>query len=210
MPRAKFIPTTDPYHISSRCINKEWFHSPLSEVWEIFSEQLYLSQKMFNLQIHSFVLMSNHFHLLVTAPELNISQSMNYFLRESSRQILHSNERINRTFGARFFRSRIGSYHHFMTVYKYVYRNPVEANLCDYAEEYPWSTLNGLLGLSRLLIPLEEDPLLGVSEFTQTIKWLNQSPHLEDKHSVHKAIRRSVFTLPKTRKQVNHLESDLY
>lgn len=210
MPRSKFTPTTDPYHISSRCINKEWFHSPLPEVWEIFSEQLYLVQKLFNLRIHSFVLMSNHFHLLVTAPDLNLSESMNYFLRESSRQILHSNERINRTFAARFFRSRIQSYHHFMTVYKYVYRNPVEAQLCDYVEEYPWSTLNGLLGLSRLLIPVEEDPLLDTNEFSQTLKWLNQSPGLEDKLSVRKAIRRSDFTLPKTRKQKNHLEKDLY
>lgn len=210
MPRSLFQPTSDPYHISSRCINREWFASPMSEVWEIFTNHLFLTQKLFNLRIHSFVLMSNHYHLLITAPELNISEAMNYLLREVSRQLLKDNQRINRTFSSRFFRSQVIGYHHFTTVYKYIYRNPVEAGLCNYVEEYPWSTLNGLLGLSKLHIPLEEDTLLFDSGLTPILEWLNKAPLPENRIAVQKAIRRSCFTLPKHNKYQHPLNENKY
>jgi putative transposase len=210
MPRARFTPTTDPYHIAARCINKEWFASPTKDVWEIFNNELFLVQKQFDLKIHSFVLMSNHFHLLASAPNADLSIAMNYFLRESSKQILKANHRLNGTFAGRFFRSRIQGYHHFTTVYKYVYRNPVEAGLCRFVEEYPWSTLNGLLGFSKLILPLQEDTLLFDSGVEQTLKWLNQKPNDENRNSVRLAIRRPIFTLPTRNRKANCLEQQLY
>ena len=210
MPRAKFNPTTDPYHIAARCINKEWFHSPTSEVWEIFNDELYLVQKLFDLKVFSFVLMSNHFHLLASAPNADLSLAMNYFLRESSRIILKSNHRINGTFAGRFFRCRIQSYHHFTTVYKYIYRNPVEAGLCTWAEEYPWSTLNGILGFSKLILPLEEDKLLFDTGVEPTLKWLNEKPEEFNRNSVRLAIRKPNFKLPLQGKKPNCLETQLY
>lgn len=182
----------------------------MPEVWSIFENQLYLTQKMFDLKIHSFVLMSNHFHLLVTAPELNLSLAMNYFLKESSRQLLKSNDRINRTFSARFFRSRIIGYHHFTTVYKYIHRNPVEANLCTYVENYPWSTLNGLLGFSKLVIPLEDDTLLFDSGVEETLKWLNTAPLSENREAVRKALRKQAFGFGRVNREEHSLNEKKY
>ncbi len=210
MPRSNFTPTGDPYHVGARCINKEWFSSPTDVVWNIFGDQLYLTEKAFNLKIHSFVLMSNHYHMLVTAPELNLSQAMNYFLRESSRRGLKDNKRINHTFSARFFRSRVSGFHHFTTVYKYIYRNPVEAGLCNHVEEYPWSTLNALLGFSKLVIPLQEDTLLFDSGLEPTLKWLNTDPGSENRDAVRKAVRRSEFALPNKNRYEHPLNHQKY
>jgi putative transposase len=182
----------------------------MPETWRTFCDQLYISGKIFDLEVHSFVLMGNHFHLLVTAPKLNLSQAMAYFLRESSRQILKDNQRINRTFSARFFRSRIVGFHHYMTVYKYIYRNPVEAGIADCPEAYRFSTLHSLLGFSRLEIPLLYDPLLDSEEVETTLKWLNQTPSPENKLAVQKALRRPEFRLPNHKKQPHPLNEILY
>lgn len=80
MPRARAILQSEfPYHVTARCINREWFNVPMDKVWKIFCEELTRSHDVHNLQIHSFVLMSNHFHLIASTPEANISQAMHQF-----------------------------------------------------------------------------------------------------------------------------------
>ncbi len=75
MPRAHAILQSEfPYNISARCINRDWFQIPMEEVWIIFCEELAETIQKHNLQVHSFVLMSNHFHLIASTPDANISQ----------------------------------------------------------------------------------------------------------------------------------------
>ena len=128
MPRKKVpIVAGDPYHITARCINREWFDLPLPTVWSIMEDYLFLLSSTHNLNVHSFVLMANHFHLLVSAPQGNLSEALLYFMRESSKQITHFSGRINQTFGNRNHKTHIASYHHYLNTYKYVYQNPVQA-----------------------------------------------------------------------------------
>lgn len=171
----------------------------MKDVWCIFSRQLYFVSQAYSLKIHVFVLMENHFHLIASAPQGNLSEAMAFLLREVSREITRSSNRINQTWGGRFFRSRLGTYHYFMHAYKYVYRNPVEANLCKKVEEYKYSTLNGLLGFDHLLIPMAEDPLL-FENVKSTLSWLNTAPLLADRLHIKTALKKAEFCLPKPRK----------
>jgi REP element-mobilizing transposase RayT len=66
-----------------------------------------LINRAYKAEIHAFVLMSNHFHLVVSFPENNMSEAMNYFMRETSRMISRDAGRINQTYGSRYFRSII-------------------------------------------------------------------------------------------------------
>lgn len=161
MPRKKVpISPKDPYHITARCINRDWFLVKLPTVWDVMSDYLFLCHYLFKLNIHSFVLMPNHFHLLVTAPEGNLSQFLLYFMRETSREITRLSGRINQTYGTRNHKCLIKNYRYYMNCYKYVYQNPIRANLSSTVEAYPYSTLAGLLGLTCLTIPVAEDQLL--------------------------------------------------
>lgn len=191
MPR-KIIPLseTDPYHITARCINKQWFDIPMNEVWSIMEDYLWILNKGFGIEIFSFVLMSNHFHMIVRQPQMNLSESMQYFMRETSRTIGGRAGRINQTYGSRFFRSRIGNLRYFHCAYKYVYRNPVEARLCLRPEDYPYSTLPGLIGKTRISIPLVEDFTL-FEDFENTITWLNEAPTIEALESVRRALKKA-------------------
>lgn len=197
MPRAKQIYTSEfPYHITARCHNKQWFDLPLEGVWQIMSDYLYFINKAYRAEIHAFVLMNNHFHLIVRFPDNNMREAMNYFMRETSRVISRSAGRINQTYGARYFRSVISKPHYFRHAYKYLYRNPVEANICQRVELYPYSTLQIRLGIRTGVIPLVEDPLLHQS-LEQTLNWLNAKPKDKDKEEVRRALKRPQFAFQK-------------
>jgi putative transposase len=212
MPR-KRVPTqsTLPYHVSARCINREWFRLPMKEVWSLMGDYLYLIKFHYNLNIHAFVLMNNHFHLLTSAPEANISPALNYFMRETSREITRLSGRINQTYGGRNHKTLISMNHHYMNTYKYIYRNPVRAGLCEYVEEYEFSTLNGLVGLNHLVVPLAEDTLLFKPSFDQsTLNWLNVPSNPDHEDEIRRALKKRIFKLGKTKnKTKSALETEL-
>lgn len=202
MPR-KLIPIypSDPYHISARCLNREWFSLPLPSVWSIMEDYLFLTSSIYELRLHSFVLMSNHFHLVLTAPNGNLSKALLYFMRETSREITRLSGRINQTYGNRNHKTRIGNYHYFMNTYKYVYQNPVRAGICKRTEDYPYSSLNGLCGLSRLLIPIVEDPILFSPVFDESaLRWINTTPEPSLQEEMRLALRRADLEFKTSRK----------
>jgi hypothetical protein len=127
-------------------------------------------------------------------------------MTETSRELVKYSSRINQTYGGRHFRTVIGSNNYFLHVYKYVYLNPVKAGLASRAEEYPFSTLHGLLGQSRLVIPVEEDLTL-FSDVEGTLDWINQPPSENNWETIRKTLRRKEFILPKQNRKVHELET---
>lgn len=200
-----------PYHITARCINRDWFQIPIHIVWSIMEDYLWFIEYSYNVRIHAFVLMQNHFHLLLSTPEANVSEAMNYFMRETSRAITRSSNRINQTYGSRFFRCLLTSHNYYLNVYKYVYRNPVKAGIVAKVEDYKYSTLRGLLGWEHLYIPVYFDSTL-LNSVEDTLRWLNQPPLDEDDLAIKYALSRNIFALAKDplNKRPHRLESELY
>ncbi len=199
MPRKKVpVSAEHPYHVGGRCINKEWFNVPAPVLWDIFSEQLYFLNRAFDFRIHSFVLMTNHYHMLCQTPAVNLAEGMQYFNTQTSKLIAKQSGRINHVYGGRFFRSLINSNHYFEHAYKYVYRNPVCAGLVSRAENYPWSTLHGLIGRKAELIPLTEDFLL-FDQVEKTLSWLNRDYAPHHREVIKRALAKSEFKLPRVR-----------
>lgn len=203
------VSTEYPYHITARCIDREWFRVGIPNAWNIFTDYLAFINRGFNVKIHSFVMMTNHFHLLASFPSRNLPAAMNYFMRETSRCISSDSNRINQVYGAPHFKCLIHNYHYYLHAYKYVYRNPVEAGLCKRVEDYAFSSLSGLVGLSTLQFPVENDLIL-FPDFEPTIKWLNEGYKKNYKDWIGRALRHSEFTLPNPRfGSENPLELDL-
>jgi putative transposase len=186
-----------PYHLTARCINKEWFRIPLLEVWQIMGDYLFFIHHAYDVEILQFVLMANHFHLTIRFPNKNLSRSMEYFMRETSRRITSRAGRVNQTYGARFHRSLITSERHYRNVYKYIYRNPVRAGLCQRVEEYSFSTLRGVLGGEKLHIPLADDTLLFCPEVQEsTLDWLNTDPGEIKRDEMRRALKKPILRFP--------------
>lgn len=187
-----------PIHITARSHNREKFPVNLTEVWKLYEDYLYYLHLVYKIEINLFVLMPNHFHLICSAPDSNLSPAMNYFMRETSRWMSRKAKRINQVYGAPFFSSEIGSYLYYEHAYKYCYRNPVKAGLATECESWKYSTLSGLLGFSKLIIPLQTDTILFNPDFDPSeLAWLNRAPEALNEESVKRALRKKIFRLKK-------------
>lgn len=208
MGREKFICNTElPYHITARCINRDWFSIDSDLVWEIMTTHLHFMQMAFEIRIHAFVLMSNHFHLIAVSPKGNLSAAMRFFMSESGRDLRRLSNRINLTYGSRFHRSLLSSPIYYLHAYKYLYRNPIEAGLCARVEDYKYSSLQGLLGKDRIWVPIFDDENWGDwNSRLVTLAWLNTKPPKDDWGLVRKGLKKGVFKISRLKNHLSHLE----
>lgn len=157
MARKKLIQLSDhPYHITARANNQNYFGVPPKLLWQIFNDYLFFISNAFGVRAHAFVMMANHFHLIASFPEKNVSQAMNRFMTETARVINHVQGSINHIYGSRYHACLINDFRYYAFAYRYVFQNPVRAGLCQSVEEYQYSTLSGLLGQQPIQIPIFE------------------------------------------------------
>lgn len=143
MPRKPLRITHEfPYHIVARSNNKDWFYIPIDECWMIFTDALVQACLKFHLQIHAFVLMKNHYHLIATtSEEFPLPRVMEWFQRTVNRRINDKAGRINHLFGGPYKATLIQSEVYYLHAIKYLYRNPVDAKIVQRVEEYDYSSL---------------------------------------------------------------------
>ncbi len=181
-----------PYNITVRCHNREWFELPLDEVWQILSEELAMACILYELKVHSFILMSNHFHLIASTPLANISEVLKRFLERTSKRLCERCGRVNGIWGSRNYKTILGCYHYYLNAYKYNYFNPVKAGIVKRCEDYRFSTLRAMLGAERLLVPMAEDTAL-LTDPEEALKWLNEWPPEEHLAAIKAALRKPQF-----------------
>ena len=173
MPRKQYFSENhSPSHVTCRCSDKEWFPLPLDQVWDIFCAYLQLGTLSFGIRVHAFVLMSNHFHLLVSAPQGNLDKAMTYLIREVGLVIQESAKTLKPVFGEPYRASLIKSRKQYEIVYKYVYRNPIEAGLTKTVGTYPYTTLTRVLGHKKMEFPVFDNTSL-IHNPQYKLKWLN-------------------------------------
>ena len=188
-----------PFHITSRTPNRVLFPIPLEKLWLIFSEELFWVHKKYNLQILSFVLMPNHFHLLARTEEVPIGKILNDLMRDTSKRMNFESSRTNQNWGESAFRTEVKDMDYFLNVYRYIYQNPLRAGLSEAVEAYPYSTLHGLLGQSYLFIPMMEDSTLFDGEIVNTLNWLNERQDPDSVAMIRSALKFKELKIPKDR-----------
>lgn len=209
MSRKKRLLSPDHFiHVNARANNKEEFPLDLSEVWNILTDYLFLLKNGFDVRIHSFVLMPNHFHLLVTDPNQMLPKAMEYFMRETSREIGRKSGRINKIWGGPYHSVVVETVLHYYHAYKYIYCNPVKDNLISRPEDYQFSTLRMLLGQEGNITPLEYD-FTFFGDVEGTMKWLNQPYRKKHWDEIRRALKRKRFrlALDKSNKNKSWLEN---
>ncbi len=199
MPRKRLqISDTFPYHVHGRCSNQEWFQIPLDDVWLIMTNYLFFISHAYGVEIIAFVLMNNHFHLLIRTPNGNIHRAMNYFMRETSKAIGRICGRKNQIWGGPYKWSLIADQAYFYTAYRYLYLNPVRAKIVEQVEKYPYSSLPFLMGIASQPLSF---PCFAMDElFLNTedhLKWLNENFSESENTAIRNGLNKKVFELGK-------------
>ena len=188
------------YHLTARSNNKEHFYVSPDTVWEIMITRLRELQKEHDLKISAFVLMNNHYHLLLLTPTLDIDRVMYFFMKSVTSKLQKASGRINKIFCGRYKGCVIENQRYLMNVYKYVYRNPVAAGLSQRAELYPYSTLSEKFSPENYGLRIERImPMnLQVSRKTE-YDWINESFRDEEAKSLKWGLTRTTFKYQRDR-----------
>ena len=139
------------YHVMSRG-NRREFILGTPEDKKIFLETLAETCEQTGWMVHSYVLMGNHFHLLLETPEPNLTHGMRWLQGTYGGRYNRRHGLVGHVWQGRFKSPLISdeSDDAFLAVSNYIHMNPVVAGqLLDSAEtllEYPWSSFPALCG----------------------------------------------------------------
>jgi hypothetical protein len=145
------------------------------DLWSLIEEQLYWLHHGLGFRICGAVLMPTHLRILTKAPR-QVAEGLEQLTAAIDQAVadLRSIAMIPSSSGHSVcFRSvEIPNQQRYVMAYRSLYRAPLQADLCEAVEQYPFSTLYGLLGGRHLLTPVEPDDIL-FSEVEGVLDWLN-------------------------------------
>jgi len=154
------------YHIMNRgVLRKEIF--VCDEDYQRFLKNLTDNCDKFNVEIHSYVLMPNHFHFFLRTNEANLSRFMHRQLTSYTNWFNLKYERVGHLFQGRYKSIIIDNNNYGIEITRYIHLNPVrtkenlELNLREkrkLLKTYRWSSFPAMVGIKSPL------PFLFVNE----------------------------------------------
>lgn len=166
--RRKIIFEGAIYHIFARGNNREYiFKNPKHK--EFLIEKIRDSNKIFDFQLLAFVIMNNHYHLLMKTNQIPISDIMFGINNSMGKYLKRELEKTGHVFEKRYGCKLIHNDAYMLWTLRYIHRNPVRAQLCREASEYIWSShhiyeerlegkeANDLIDTDLILKKLSED-----------------------------------------------------
>jgi len=102
--------------------------------------------KRYEIVLHSFCLMSNHYHLIAESQHGNISRAMQYINGCYAQYYNRLHGTCGHLFQGRFKAALIQRDVHLMEAARYVVLNPVRAGMVQLPDDYRWSSYNSAIG----------------------------------------------------------------
>jgi REP element-mobilizing transposase RayT len=165
------------YHVTSRGNEKRRiFRSDRDH--KAFLDFLGHAAKRFGWSVTAWVLMTNHFHLVIQTPEPNLSRGMHWLNGSYAGWFNKQHKRWGHLFGGRFKAFLIDKETYFIEVLRYVALNPVRAGLAARPEAYRWSSYRATAGLeaapewldvNAALTPFAPDTELAQSYYSEFV-----------------------------------------
>lgn len=112
-----------------------------------FLELLAESVRRFDWILNAYVLMSNHFHLLLELTTESLSDGMKWLNGEYAQRFNAAHSRVGHLFQGRFESPVVEKQTYFEEVLRYIVLNPVRANMISHPEDYEWSSYRATTGL---------------------------------------------------------------
>ena len=111
------------------------------EDYLFYLEKLKQACEKHECDLHAYVLMTNHVHLLITPnKEGGLSKAMQMIGRYYVQYFNHSYQRTGTLWEGRYKATLIDSDVYALTCYRYIELNPVRAKMVNHPSEYPWSS----------------------------------------------------------------------
>lgn len=106
----------------------------------LFLELLDELSERFNIEVHAYVLMGNHYHLLLKTQDANLSKSMQWFGTTYTRKFNLLNSRDGHLFRGRFKSIIVENDAYLLCLSCYIHCNPLRAGIVSRLADYKWSS----------------------------------------------------------------------
>src|ERR1700690_3964598 len=110
---------------------------------------------------HAWVLMDNHYHLLLETPEANLSSAMKHLNAIYTQKFNKKHHRSGHLFQGRFKAIVVEKDTYLKELCRYVVLNPVRARMVKHPRDWKWSSYRGTVGQEKPEKWMETDWILG-------------------------------------------------
>lgn len=158
------------YHITCRGIEQRKIFMDNQDRYK-FLTLLTDSLDTYQVVLYTYVLMSNHFHILIKTRKANCSEFMRHFNIRYTGWFNWRHERSGNLYQGRYHSHLVDADTYLLTVSRYVHLNPVSTKLVkalttrerwQRAIKYPWSSLPGYLNTKLMLDFVDYDTILSM------------------------------------------------
>lgn len=123
-------------------------------------EQISDSAHTFHWRIFAYVLMTNHYHLLLETPDKSLSRGMRQLNGRYAQEFNRRHHRVGHLFQGRFNAILVERESHFVELCRYIVLNPVRAAIVRTARDWQWSSYRATAGFEMAPRWLDVDSLL--------------------------------------------------
>lgn len=136
----RFVLPGHPQHVIQRGNNREPIFCAESD-YRFYLDKLRLACEKHQCEVHAYVLMTNHVHLLITPhSETSIGKVMQMLGRYYVQYYNYCYQRTGTLWEGRYKATLIDSEHYLLTCMRYIELNPVRADIVTHPRDYPWSS----------------------------------------------------------------------
>jgi putative transposase len=127
--------------------------------YEKLKEYLSEAQDKYRFILHAYVLMTNHYHLIIETPEKNLSKIMHYVNSSYTTYTNIKRKRSGHLFQGRYKAIVVDKDSYLLELSRYLHLNPVRANMVERPEEYPHSSYGSFISDNKQSIVNESATL---------------------------------------------------
>lgn len=136
----RFMLPNQSQHIIQRGVNRCSIFTD-NEDYQLYLTKLAQACERFGCKVHSYVLMHNHVHLLLTPlARTSISRVMQSLGRNYVQYFNYKYNRTGTLLEGRYKASLLDAEQYLLTCHRYIELNPVRAGIVLHPVEYPWSS----------------------------------------------------------------------
>jgi len=127
------------YHVIQRGNNREFIFEAKEDKEYLLSLISKYIEKM-HFRLYGYVIMGNHYHLIIKTSEISLSVLMQRINNKFSRYYNRKNKRTGHVFENRYKGILVIDNRYLLSLLRYVHQNPISAKMCENVADYPWSS----------------------------------------------------------------------
>ena len=159
-----------------------------------------------DINVHSYCLMSNHYHILIETKQDNLSKFMRSLNAKYASYFNRRYKRVGHLWQGRFKSWYVSDVAYLYTLIKYIEFNPLEAKMVKDLKEYKFSSYNSFLDQAKPIACLENSLIFNEYNTTQARKeFFERDYDKDDLKIIAKTSNAVVAPLNKKELPVNQL-----